>query len=149
MSVSSRSTKAAMYSEIERLRALLDQRDLRIASLEEKVLRREAKIEELSAALDFTKQQHRITCSELSAEKEAHSDTYYRMRALEERAEQPKAAPELSDRGIRNLMMKRLAITCKASVKWVDGQGFRQYKDGSWVAIPTHTIEFVARGIGQ
>lgn len=119
MSVSSRSPKAAMYSEIERLRALLDQRDLRIASLEEKVLRREAKIEELSASIS---------------------------------APQPSAtprAPELSDRGIRNLMMKRLAITCKASVKWVDGQGFRQYKDGSWVGIPTHTVEFVAKGIGQ
>lgn len=130
MSVSSRSTKAAMYSEIERLRALLDQRVERlrallnqrgnqIASLEEKVLRREAKIEELSALIS---------------------------------APQPPAAPrepELSDRGTRNLMMKRLAITCKASVKWVDGQGFRQYKEGNWVAIPTHTIEFIAKGISQ
>ena len=130
MSVSMRSTKAQMYSEIERLRALLDQRvgrlrallgqrDNQIASLEEKVLRREAKIEELSASIS---------------------------------APQPSAAPrapELSDRGIHNLMMKRLAITCKASVKWVDGQGFRQYKDGSWVGIPTHTVEFVAKGIGQ
>ena len=119
MSVSSRSTKAAMYSEIERLRALLDQRDNQIASLEEKVLRRDAKIEELSASRS---------------------------------APQPSAAPrapEVSDRGTRNLMMKRLAITCKASVKWVDGQGFRQYKDGSWVAIPTHTIEFITKGISQ
>ena len=119
MSVSSRSTKAVMYSEIERLRALLDQRDNQIASLEEKVSRRDAKIEELSASIS---------------------------------APQPSAAPrapELSDRGIRNLMMKRLAITCKASVKWVDGQGFRQYKDGRWVAIPTHTIEFIAKGISQ
>lgn len=117
MSVSSRSPKAVMYPEIERLRALLDQRDLQIASLEEKVSRRDAKIKELSASLS---------------------------------APQPSAAPrspELSDRGIRNLMMKRLAITCKASVKWVDGQGFRQYKDGRWVAIPTHTIDFVAKGL--
>ena len=101
MSVSMRSTKAQMYSEIERLRALLDQRDLQI--------------EELSASR-FTPQ--------------------------------PSAAP-LSERGTQYLMMKRLAIVCKASVKWVDGQGFRQYKDGSWVAIPTHTIEFIAKGIGQ
>lgn len=119
MSVSSRSPKAVMYPEIERLRALLDQRDNQIASLEEKVSRRDAKIEELSALIS---------------------------------APRPSAAPhapELSDRGVRNLMMKRLAITCKASVKWVDGQGFRQYKDGSWVAIPTHTIEFIAKGISQ
>lgn len=119
MSVSSRSPKAVMYSEIERLRALLDQRDLQIATLEETVRRRDAKIEELSASFP---------------------------------APQPSAAPrapEFSDRGTRNLMMKRLAITCKASVKWVDGQGFRQYKDGRWVGIPTHTIEFIAKGIGQ
>ena len=56
---------------------------------------------------------------------------------------------EYQRNGVRNLMMKRLAITCKASVKWVDGQGFRQYKDGSWVAIPAHTVEFVAKWISQ
>ena len=118
MSISSRSTKAAMYSEIERLRALLDQRDLQIANQAETIRRREAKIEELSASLS---------------------------------APQPSAAPpsdpKLSERGTRNLLMKRLAITCKASVKWVDGQGFLQYKDGNWVAVPTHTIEFVSKGL--
>lgn len=157
MSVSSRSPKAVMYSEIERLRALLDQRDNQIASLEEKVLRREAKIEELSASLTLATQQHRTTCAELSAEKAAHADTYERLKELERApqppapqppAPQPSAAP-LSERRTRLLMMKRLAITCKASVKWVDGQGFRQYKDGRWVAIPTHTIEFIAKGISQ
>lgn len=141
MSVSSRSPKVVMYSGIERLRELLDQRDNQIASLEEKVLRRAAKIEELSASLTLATQQHRTTCAELSAEKAAHADTYERL------SQQPSA--ECSERRTRNLMMKRLAITCKASVKWVDGQGFRQYKDGSWVAIPTHTVEFVAKGIGQ
>ena len=117
MSVSSRSTKAAMYSEIERLRALCDLRE----------------------------QQHRATCAELSAEKAAHADTYARLKELE-RAPQPSAAP-LSERGTRLMMMKRLAVVCKATVKWVDGQGFRQYKDGNWVAIPTHTIDFVTKGI--
>ena len=109
MSISTRSTKAAMYSEIERLRSLLDQRDQQIANQAETIRRREAKIEALSAP-------------------------------------QPSAAP-LSERCTRNEMMKRLAITCRASVKWVDGQGFRQYKDGNWVAIPTHTIDFVAKGL--
>ena len=115
MSISSRSPKAVMYPEIERLRALLDQRDLQIASLEEKVSRRDAKIEELSASLP---------------------------------APQPSAAPR-SERSSRIPLMKRLAIVCKASIKWVDGQGFRQYKDGDWVAVPTHTVEFAAKGIGQ
>lgn len=115
MSVSSRSTKAAMYSEIERLRYLLDLRDIQIATQAETIRRLEAKVEELSAALS---------------------------------APQPKAAPH-SERSSRIPLMKRLAIVCKASIKWVDGQGFRQYKDGNWVAVPTHTVEFAAKGIGQ
>ena len=50
MSISMRNTKAQMYSEIERLRALLDQRDLEIADQAETIRRRDAKIEELSAS---------------------------------------------------------------------------------------------------
>lgn len=119
MSISSRSTKAAMYSEIERLRSLLDQRDQQIATQAETIRRRDAKIEALSAP--------------------------------QPPAPQPSAAPlsepKLSERGLRNELMRRLAITCKASVKWIDGAGFRQYKDGNWVAIPTHTIEFASKGL--
>lgn len=119
MSISSRSTKAAMYSEIERLRSLLDQRDLQIANQAETIRRRDAKIEALSASIS---------------------------------APQPSAAPRGEDRALvasrnRNTLMKRLAITCKASVKWVDGQGFKQYKDGNWVAVPAHTIEFVSKSL--
>ena len=108
MSVSSRSPKAVMYPEIERLRALLDQRDLQIANQAETIRRRDAQLDELRAQL---------------------------------------SEPKLSERGLRNELMKRLAVTCKASVKWIDGAGFRQYKDGNWVAIPTHTIEFVSKGL--
>lgn len=118
MSISSRSTKAAMYSEIERLRSLLDQRDQQIANQAETIRRRDAKIEALSASIS---------------------------------APQPSAAPlsepKLSERGLRNELMRRLAITLKTSVKWIDGPGFRQYKDGNWVAVPTHTIEFVSKGL--
>ena len=159
MSVSMKDRRAVIYGEVERLRSLLDQRDQQIASQTETIRRRDAQLatrvaevkslyaerEELSAALDFAKQQHRATCAELSAEKAAHADTYARLKELE-RAPQPSAAP-LSERGARNEVMKRLAITCGASVKWIDGAGFRQYKDGNWVAIPTHTIEFVSKGI--
>ena len=110
MSISSRSTKAAMYSEIERLRELLYQQEQHAR----------ADYEDLTRALD-----------ELRARLSAP---------------QPSAAP-LSERGLRNELMRRLAITCKASVKWVDGQGFKQYKDGNWVAVPTHTIEFVSKNL--
>lgn len=146
MSVSSRSPKAVMYSEIERLRALLDQRDNQIASLEEKVLRRDAKIEELSAALDQQEQHASADYEDLARALDKAERERDELRA---QLSAPRSEPELLDRSTRNLMMKRLAITCKASVKWVDGQGFRQYKDGRWVAIPTHTIEFIAKGISQ
>lgn len=119
MSISTRSTKAAMYSEIERLRSLLDQRDQQIANQAETIRRRDAKIEALSAS--------QPSAAPLS---------------------EPKLSePKLSERGARHLLMKRLAVTCKASVKWIDGAGFRQYKDGNWVAIPTHTIEFASKGL--
>lgn len=147
MSVSSRSTKAAMYSEIERLRALFDQRDLQIASLEEKVSHRDAKIKELTQDLDATK--YELHCSHnRSADLEDKLMETKVQLSQQLRAPQPPAAP-LSDRNTRHEMMKRLAITCKASVKWVDGQGFRQYKNGSWVFIPTHIIDFVTKGISQ
>lgn len=115
MSVSARSTKKVMYSEIERLRALLDREVQRnVALLEEKA-------------------QLRASCEELTAR-------------LQSRARDTASRSD-NARCTRNEMMKRLAITCRASVKWVDGQGFRQYKDGNWVAVPTHTIDFVAKGI--
>lgn len=49
MSVSMKSTKAVMYSEIERLRALLDAGDAEIALLRETVQRRDAEIAALRA----------------------------------------------------------------------------------------------------
>lgn len=111
MSVSARSTKKVMYSEIERLRSLLDREAQRnIALIAEKAELRKQLEELRDAARDTASRGGNARCT-------------------------------------RNEMMKRLAITCRASVKWVDGQGFRQYKDGNWVAIPTHTIDFVAKGL--
>lgn len=142
MSVSSRSPKAVMYPEIERLRALLDQRDLQIASLEEKVSRRDAKIKELTQDIDATK--YELHCSHNRC-----VDLEDMLMETRDRLSQQLRAPKPSEQGSRIPLMKRLAIVCKASIKWVDGQGFRQYKDGNWVAVPTHTVEFAAKGIGQ
>lgn len=108
MSVSARSTKKIMYSEIERLRSVLDQRDQQIALLKEDNSRLSARLQ--SRARDTASRGDNARCT-------------------------------------RNEMMKRLAITCRASVKWVDGQGFRQLVNGEWMPIPTHTIDFVAKGL--
>lgn len=51
MSISQRSTKAALYSEIERLRALLDVRDANIVLQAETIARREATINDLTTQL--------------------------------------------------------------------------------------------------
>lgn len=113
MSISMRSTKAQMYSEIERLRDLLDRREQQAR----------ADYEDLARALDKAERER----DELRAQRQA---------------------PDNSERVARNQLMKRLAITCKASVKWVDGQGFRQYKDGNWVAVPTHLVRYDTEGLG-
>lgn len=109
MSISSRSTKAAMYSEIERLRSLLDRQEQQLRAQHEEIAQLRA-----------------------------------RLRAQREAAPQPRTMPA---RSTRHELMKRLAITLKTSVKWVDGQGFKQYKDGNWVAVPAHTIEFVSKNL--
>ena len=120
MSVNSRSTKPVMYSEIERLRALLDQLQGQIAMQAETIRRRDAQLESLRAERE---------------------DLTGRLQA---RARQ---SANHSERGARNEIMRRLAITLKTSVKWVDGLGFRQYANGIWMPVPTHTVDFVAKGI--
>ena len=114
MSVSARDRKSVIYSEVERLRNLLDKQDQQLHAQREEIGRLRARLE-----------------------------------APRAQPEAPRAQSTMSPARTRMELMKRLAITCEASVKWVEGQGFRQYKDGSWVAIPTHTIEFVAKGIEQ
>lgn len=127
MSISTRSTKVAMYSEIERLRALLDQHEQQAR----------ADYEDLARALDKAERERDELRAQLSAPQPSAAPL----------SEPKLSEPKLSERGTRNLLMKRLAVTCQTSVKWVDGQGFKQYKDGNWVAVPTHTVDFVSKGI--
>ena len=116
MSVSARSTKSVMYSEIERLRALLDREGQRNVAL--------------------------------LAEKAELRDQLEALRAERSAAPAPSTRAPVSPFRARNALAKRLAITCKASVKWVDGVGFRQYVRGEWMPIPTHLIEYVSKNLG-
>lgn len=97
-----------------------------------------AEVERLRALLDQQEQQ-------LRAQHEEIAQLRARLRAEREAAPQPRAMP--ASRRARNELMRRLAITCKASVRWVDGQGFRQYKDGNWVAVPSHLIDYVSSNL--
>lgn len=99
MSISMRSTKQAMYSEIERLRALIDVTEQRITLLEETNARLTAK--------------------------------------------SPPAPVTPSDRRHRLIVMKRLAITLRTQVKYVEGEGFKALYHGGWDVVPKHTLEFV------
>lgn len=105
MSVSMRSTKAALYSEIERLRELCNWQE-----------------QQLSAQRDELAQLR----AQLRAQRAQHEE-----------------APRPSPR-VRNELMRRLAIICKASVRWVDGQGFRQYVHGEWRPVPSHLIDYAS-----
>ncbi|HEY8343510.1 MAG TPA: hypothetical protein VIK75_11055 [Calditerricola sp.] len=110
MSVSSRDRKSVIYAEVERLRALLDQKE-----------------------------------QQLRAQSEEIAQLRARLRAGREAAPQPRTMPTGRP---RSELMRRLAITCKASVKWVDGQGPRQYVRGEWVPIPSHLIDYVSKSLG-
>lgn len=96
-----------------------------------------AEVERLRALLDQQEQQ-------LRAQHEEIARLRARLRAEREAAPQPRTMPASR---ARNELMRRLAITCKASVRWVDGQGFRQYKDGNWVAVPSHLIDYVSSNL--
>ena len=110
MSVSARSTKPQMYSEIERLRLELDRATRSNVALT-------AENGELRAQLQS------------------------RARATAARSE------PASDRCTRHEVMKRLAGLCKASVKWVDGQGYKQYVEGRWLGVPTHLVEYASQNL--
>lgn len=47
----------------------------------------------------------------------------------------------------RHLIMKRLAITLQAQVRWDSERGFECYEHGSWAAVPQRTLEFVTRDL--
>ena len=120
MSISMKSSKSQMYSEIERLRLEADR----------------------------CMQGWRASAAELSAEKASHSDTYAKLQELttqlQGRAQQTAAR---GDRATRMLITKRLAISLGATVRWNDDNGFEHYVDGHWSVVPRHTLEFVMRGL--
>lgn len=120
MSISMKSSKSQMYSEIERLRALLDVRDANIVLQAETIERCDDAITHLRDKVeDLTTQ-------------------------LQGRAQQTAAR---GDRATRMLITKRLAISLGATVRWNDDNGFEHYVDGQWNVVPRHTLEFVMRGL--
>lgn len=120
MSISQRSTKAALYSEIERLRALLDVRDAKIVLQAETIERCDDAITHLRDKVeDLTTQ-------------------------LQGRAQQTAAR---GDRATRMLITKRLAISLKSTVRWNEECGFEYMDDGHWTVVPRNTLAFVTSGI--
>lgn len=120
MSISQRSTKAALYSEIERLRALLDGLNGQITMQAETIKRRGEENLALSTEIEG------LTTM------------------LQGRARMTAAR---GDRATRMLITKRLAVSLGSTVRWNDENGFEHKVDGQWVAVPRHTLEFVTRGL--
>ena len=120
MSISMKSSKMQMYSEIERLRLEADR----------------------------CMQGWRASAAELSAEKASHSDTYAKNQELttqlQGRAQQTAAR---GDRATRMLIAKRLAVTLKSTVRWNEANGFEYKVDGHWTVVPRNTLEFVTRAL--
>ncbi len=120
MSISMKSSKSQMYSEIERLRALLEANRSTMAMLEENIVRRDDEILALDAK-----------CQELTTQ-------------LQGRAQQTAAR---GDRATRMLITKRLAVTLKSTVRWNEEYGFEYMDDGHWTVVPRNTLAFVTSGI--
>ena len=119
MSISMKSPKSLMYSEIERLRALLDVRDANIVLQAETIKRRGEENLALSAEIEG------LTTM------------------LQGRAQQTAAR---GDRATRMLIAKRLAVTLKSTVRWNDERGFEYMNNGHWSIVPSHTLAFVTSG---
>jgi len=120
MSISMKSSKSQMYSEIERLRALVDVRDANIVLQAETIERCDDAITHLRDKVeDLTTQ-------------------------LQGRAQQTAAR---GDRATRMLITKRLAVTLKSTVRWNEANGFEYKVDGHWTVVPRNTLEFVTRAL--
>lgn len=63
---------------------------------------------------------------------------------LQGRAQQTAAR---GDRATRMLIIKRLAITLCATVRWDNTNGFEYRAPSGWVVVPNHTLAFVMNGI--
>lgn len=124
MSVSMKSTKVQMYSEIERLRALLDQQQAQLAMQAESIRRmqeREAKSEE------------RATCRVC----DGGPGNNTRCSCPTEEREVTLSKIEIG---------KRLAVLMKRSVRNAQGGGFESYVDGAWVAVPQRVVRYACGG---
>lgn len=118
MSVSARDRKAVIYGEVERLRHLLDQQEQQLRAQSEELERKDQQLR-------------------------AQSEELERLRAQSPRPQ----SPEVSGRRTRIELIRRLAVTCKATVKWVDGVGFQQYVRGEWRPVPAHLIDYASAGL--
>ena len=127
MSISMKSDKKSMHSEIERLRALIESYDGRLNMQAETIARCDATINNLISLLDAAN----VQVNDLTTQ-------------LQGRAQQTAAR---GDRATRMLITKRLAVSLKSTVRWNDERGFEYMNDGHWAVSPRHTLKFVMVGI--
>lgn len=123
MSISMKSSKIQMYSEIEQLRTMLDYRNQTIRA-------QQIELDDLRTK----NRQLRTSCEELSARVRARTTINHSHQVV-------------SPTKARFMIQKRLAITLRAQVKWSEEHGFQYYEDGEWVQVPQHQINYVTHDL--
>lgn len=155
MSISQRSTKAALYSEIERLRALLDGLNGQITMQAETIKRRGEENLALSAEIEGLTTMLQGRAQQTAARGDAYLELEYETQGLRSKVDEltsqlqgrARNTAARGDRATRMLITKRLAISLGSTVRWNDEYGFEYMNDGHWSVVPRHMLEFVMAGI--
>lgn len=134
--VSQRDTKAVIYAEVERLRALLEEREAQITLQAESIERLQTRVSNAKVVyLDMRAEiEGRCRCIDCGGDRNEHDPWCSGMR---ETHGDDTLASDIAE------IAQRSAILLKRSTR-VRGARVEQYKDGEWIAVPKRVLKFAA-----
>lgn len=139
--VSLRDTKAVIYAEVERLRALLDAQDGRLAMQAESIERLQTRVSNAKAVyIDMRSQIAALKAK--SEERPCECPTTYGDVVVHDRDCRHAEHNELVAN--TNEVARRCSILLKRSTQARDGR-IEQYVDGEWIAVPQRVIRHASR----
>lgn len=143
--VSQRDRKDIIYAEVERLRALLEERDAELLLAGETIARNATRFEALSAshAELSEKLDDEVARSSALEQRVANAKVAYRDMRAERDALKAKSEEQAQVAGDLNEIARRASILLKRTTQ-VRGGRVEQYVDGEWVAVPQRIVAHAA-----
>lgn len=150
--VSMRDTKPTIYTEVERLRALLEERDAELLLAGETIARNATRFEALSAShaelsekLDDCSRRldDEVARSSALEQRVANAKVAYCDMRAERDALKAKSEEQAQVAGDLNEIARRASILLKRTTQ-VRGGRVEQYVDGEWVAVPQRIVAHAA-----